>query len=139
GLAMQGTIKQFDAADRTGSVVTDDRAEVSIEAASFPDDTILPLRLGQGVFCSPWPRHPFPAVNDGKSRAGTTIGMSGLRGFRAIRSLRCLRSKVPKSASVTRSPFTTASRTASIDASTTRATSAFERPVRLEGADTQPP
>jgi cold shock CspA family protein len=46
---MQGTIKQFDAADRTGSVVTDDRAEVSIEAASFPDDTILTLRLGQRV------------------------------------------------------------------------------------------
>jgi cold shock CspA family protein len=49
GLRMQGTVKQFDTADRTGSAVTDDRTEVAIEPASFPDDVVLTLRLGQRV------------------------------------------------------------------------------------------
>jgi hypothetical protein len=43
---MQGTIKHFDANERTGSVVTDDRTEVAIDRGSFADDTILILRLG---------------------------------------------------------------------------------------------
>jgi cold shock CspA family protein len=46
---MQGTVKLFDDDDRTGSVVTDDRTEVAVEPASFPDDSILTLRLGQRV------------------------------------------------------------------------------------------
>jgi cold shock CspA family protein len=46
---MQGTVKHFDAADRTGSAVTDDRTEVAIEPASFADDSLLMLRLGQRV------------------------------------------------------------------------------------------
>jgi cold shock CspA family protein len=46
---MQGTIKQYDEDTRTGSLVTDDRAEISIDAASFPDEVILTLRLGQRV------------------------------------------------------------------------------------------
>ena len=46
---MQGTIKRFDEDARTGSVVTDDRAEIGIDPASFPDDSILTLRLGQRV------------------------------------------------------------------------------------------
>jgi cold shock CspA family protein len=46
---MQGTIKVYEDATRTGSLVTDDRTEIGIEASSFPDDTILTLRLGQRV------------------------------------------------------------------------------------------
>jgi cold shock CspA family protein len=46
---MQGTIKHFDAGARTGSVVTDDRTEVGIDATSFADDELLTLRLGQRV------------------------------------------------------------------------------------------
>jgi cold shock CspA family protein len=46
---MQGTIKHFDADERTGFVVTDDRTEVAIDRGSFADDTLLTLRLGQRV------------------------------------------------------------------------------------------
>jgi len=46
---MQGTIKIFEESSRTGSAVTDDRAEIEIEPASFPDGSILTLRLGQRV------------------------------------------------------------------------------------------
>jgi cold shock CspA family protein len=46
---MQGTIKHYDEGTRTGSLVTDDRAEIAIDPASFPDDLILTLRLGQRV------------------------------------------------------------------------------------------
>ena len=46
---MQGTVKHFDAAERTGSAVTDDRTEVAIEPGSFADDSLLMLRLGQRV------------------------------------------------------------------------------------------
>ena len=46
---MQGTVKLFDDDARTGSVVTDDRAEIAVEPASFPDDSIITLRLGQRV------------------------------------------------------------------------------------------
>ena len=46
---MQGTIKDFDAATRTGTLVTDDRTEIAIDPASFADDLILTLRLGQRV------------------------------------------------------------------------------------------
>ena len=46
---MQGTIKQYDEATKTGSLVTDERAEIAIDPVSFPDDVILTLRLGQRV------------------------------------------------------------------------------------------
>jgi cold shock CspA family protein len=46
---MQGTIKLFEDAARTGTVVTDDRTEVAIEAGSFDDDALLTLRIGQRV------------------------------------------------------------------------------------------
>jgi cold shock CspA family protein len=48
-VSMQGTVKDFDEGARTGSAVTDDRTEIEIEPASFPDDSILMLRLGQRV------------------------------------------------------------------------------------------
>ncbi|MGZ4148634.1 MAG: hypothetical protein ACXVQJ_01200 [Actinomycetota bacterium] len=45
---MQGTIKDYDDASRTGSLLTDDRTEIAIDAASFGQD-LLSLRLGQRV------------------------------------------------------------------------------------------
>ena len=46
---MQGTIKLYDDASKTGSVVTDDRTEVAIDARSLGDDFSLTVRLGQRV------------------------------------------------------------------------------------------
>jgi cold shock CspA family protein len=45
---VQGTIKDYDDASRTGSLLTDDRTEIAIDAASFGQD-LLTLRLGQRV------------------------------------------------------------------------------------------
>jgi cold shock CspA family protein len=46
---MQGTIKDFDEGSRFGTLVTDDRREIAIDAGSFLDDLILTLRIGQRV------------------------------------------------------------------------------------------
>jgi cold shock CspA family protein len=46
---MQGTIKQYDEGSKTGSVVTDDRTEIAIDARSLGDWFIRTLRLGQRV------------------------------------------------------------------------------------------
>ena len=46
---MQGTIKLYDEASKTGSVVTDDRTEVAIDGRSLGDEFIRTLRLGQRV------------------------------------------------------------------------------------------
>ena len=45
----QGTVKRFDLADVTGSLLMDDRREVAIDAASLEGSGILTLRLGQRV------------------------------------------------------------------------------------------
>ena len=45
----QGTIKQFDAAGVTGSLLMDDRTEVAIDSTSLERSGILTLRLGQRV------------------------------------------------------------------------------------------
>ncbi len=45
---MQGTIKDYDDATRTGSLLTDDRTEIAIDPASFGQD-LLALRFGQRV------------------------------------------------------------------------------------------
>lgn len=45
---MQGTIKEFDNDTRTGSLLTDDRAEIQIDARSVSDQ-IRTLRFGQRV------------------------------------------------------------------------------------------
>ena len=45
----QGTIKHFDESERTGSLLTDDRTEVAIEAGSFQGSGIRTLRIGQRV------------------------------------------------------------------------------------------
>lgn len=45
----QGTVKHFDEQDRTGSLLTDDRREIAIDAASLEGAGILVLRIGQRV------------------------------------------------------------------------------------------
>jgi cold shock CspA family protein len=45
----QGTIKQYDDATGTGTVVTDDRVEVVIDPKSIGDQHIRMLRIGQRV------------------------------------------------------------------------------------------
>jgi cold shock CspA family protein len=45
----QGTIKDFDDGDRTGTLLTDDRAEIAIDPASLEGSNILTLRIGQRV------------------------------------------------------------------------------------------
>ena len=45
----QGTIKDFDEAARTGTLLTDDRAEIAIDGASLEGSGILTLRIGQRV------------------------------------------------------------------------------------------
>ena len=45
----QGTIKDFDEVGRTGVLLTDDRAEVVIDADSLDASGIRTLRIGQRV------------------------------------------------------------------------------------------
>jgi cold shock CspA family protein len=45
----QGTIKDFDEGTRMGSLLTEDRREIVIEADSIGDPAILTLRIGQRV------------------------------------------------------------------------------------------
>lgn len=45
----QGTIKDYDDQGKTGSLLMDDRREVSIEATSVGDPAIRTLRIGQRV------------------------------------------------------------------------------------------
>jgi cold shock CspA family protein len=45
----QGTIKDFDDAATTGTLLTDDRVEIAIDARSIEGSNILTLRLGQRV------------------------------------------------------------------------------------------
>jgi cold shock CspA family protein len=46
---MQGTIKDWDPATANGSLLTDDRTEVAIDADSDADGDYRMLRLGQRV------------------------------------------------------------------------------------------
>jgi cold shock CspA family protein len=45
----QGTIKDYDEATRTGSLLMEDRREVEIDDRSIGDPAIRTLRLGQRV------------------------------------------------------------------------------------------
>jgi cold shock CspA family protein len=45
----QGTIRDFDNRDRTGTLLTDGRTEVVIDADSLDASGILTLRIGQRV------------------------------------------------------------------------------------------
>jgi cold shock CspA family protein len=46
---VQGTIKHYDEVGRTGVLLTDDRAEISIDDRSLADASIRSLRIGQRV------------------------------------------------------------------------------------------
>lgn len=45
----QGTIKDFDEQERTGTLLTDDRSEIAIDQASLEGSEIRTLRIGQRV------------------------------------------------------------------------------------------
>lgn len=45
----QGTIKDFDERERAGTLLTDDRTEVTIDASSLEGSGVLTLRIGQRV------------------------------------------------------------------------------------------
>ena len=45
----QGTIRDFDEQDRTGSLLMDDRTEVAIDATSVEGSGLRGLRIGQRV------------------------------------------------------------------------------------------
>jgi cold shock CspA family protein len=46
---VQGTIKHYDEAARTGVLLTDDRTEVAIDERSVADPFVHTLRIGQRV------------------------------------------------------------------------------------------
>jgi cold shock CspA family protein len=46
---MQGTIKEFNGENRSGSLLTDGRNEIAFDSSSFADDSIRVLRFGQRV------------------------------------------------------------------------------------------
>ncbi len=45
----QGTIRDYDARERTGSLLMDDRTEVHIDATSVEGADLIGLRIGQRV------------------------------------------------------------------------------------------
>jgi 2-phospho-L-lactate guanylyltransferase len=45
----QGTIRDYDASSRTGSLLMDDRTEVWIDATSMEGAGVIDLRIGQRV------------------------------------------------------------------------------------------
>lgn len=45
----QGTIKEYDVPNRTGSLLMEDRTEVAIDAASLEGSGLRYLRIGQRV------------------------------------------------------------------------------------------
>jgi cold shock CspA family protein len=46
---VQGTIKHYDEAAHTGTLLTDDRTEIAIDGRSFGGQAIRTLRIGQRV------------------------------------------------------------------------------------------
>jgi cold shock CspA family protein len=62
----QGTVKEFDIDERTGSLLMDDRTEVEIEPASIPPGSeIRYLRIGQRV--------GFELNEDGDRKVATNL------------------------------------------------------------------
>lgn len=45
----QGTVKYFDTATKTGTILTDDQHELPVDAETFAASRLLELRLGQRV------------------------------------------------------------------------------------------
>jgi len=61
----QGTIRDFDDAERTGTLLTDDRAEVHIDPTSVEGAGIRYLRIGQRV--------KFDLVEEGGRKLARTL------------------------------------------------------------------
>jgi len=61
----QGTIRDYDAESRTGSLMTDDRTEVSIDATSMEGAGLIDLRIGQRV--------RFDLVDQGGTKVARTL------------------------------------------------------------------
>ncbi|HZD80967.1 MAG TPA: cold shock domain-containing protein [Actinomycetota bacterium] len=61
----QGTVKEYDEEQRTGTVLTDDLAEVEVDATSIEGAGIRSLRLGQRV--------KFDLVEEGGRRVARTL------------------------------------------------------------------
>ncbi len=61
----QGTIKEFDRQERTGSLLMDDRTEVWIDATSVEGSGLRDLRLGQRV--------RFDLVEEGGRKVARTL------------------------------------------------------------------
>jgi cold shock CspA family protein len=61
----QGTIRDYDAASRTGSLLMDDATEVHIDATSVEGAGIIDLRIGQRV--------RFDLVDDGARKLARTL------------------------------------------------------------------
>ncbi len=61
----QGTIKEFDDAERAGSLLMEDRTEVGIDATSLEGAGIRTLRIGQRV--------RFDLADDGGRKVARTL------------------------------------------------------------------
>jgi cold shock CspA family protein len=61
----QGTIRDYDAMARTGSLLMDDRTEVRIDATSVEGSGLIDLRIGQRV--------RFDLVEEGGGKVARTL------------------------------------------------------------------
>jgi cold shock CspA family protein len=61
----QGTIKEFDIEERTGSLLMEDRTEVRIDATSVEGSGIRTLRIGQRV--------KFDLIEEGGHKLARTL------------------------------------------------------------------
>ena len=61
----QGTIKDFDEQERTGSLLMDDRTEVAIDTTSLDGSGLRGLRIGQRV--------RFDLVEEGGRKVARTL------------------------------------------------------------------
>jgi cold shock CspA family protein len=61
----QGTIKEFDIEERTGSLLMEDRTEVGIDATSVEGSGIRTLRIGQRV--------KFDLIEEGGHKLARTL------------------------------------------------------------------
>ena len=68
---MQGTIKEFSEATRSGSVILDDGTEIPLPAAAFSRSGLLKLAAGQRV--------KFTVEGDGADRQVADVNIVTLR------------------------------------------------------------
>jgi cold shock CspA family protein len=61
----QGTIRDYNAASRTGTLLMDDRTEVHIDPTSMEGAGVIDLRLGQRV--------KFDLIDEGSRKVARTL------------------------------------------------------------------